>query len=89
MDSINTSQEQATTGKTSVFSQVGPKRVPLHNRMFKMGNFVGVNAYRVNRAALKHFYAESGYQIASTPHFLVCSHSDAPTMVIHWFAPKR
>ena len=65
-----------------------PKKVSLHNRMFKMGNFVGVNAYRLSRAALKHHYTESGYQIATTPHFLVCSRPEAPTMVIHWFAPK-
>ncbi len=88
MDSHNAFQEQATTSKASTSSPVIPKKVSLQNRMFKMGNFVGVNAYRLSRAVLKHHYAESRYQIAITPHFLVCSRPEAPTMVVHWFAPK-
>ena len=88
MNNNNASQELTTTSKSSASLQISSKKVSLHKRMFKMGNFVGVNAYRLSRAALKHHYAESGYQIAATPHFLVCSHPEAPTMVIHWFAPK-
>jgi len=49
---------------------------------------VGVNAYRVNRTALQQHYMHEGYQIATTPHFLVCTRPEAPTVIVHWFAPE-
>ena len=50
---------------------------------------IGINGYRVNRAALKQRFAEGGYQSQETPHFLLFTRSDPPTtVVVHWFAPE-
>ena len=88
MNNNNTSQEVTTTSKSSTSHQTSPKTVSFRDRSYTMGNVVGVNAYRVNRTSLKQHYTKGGYQISTTPHFLVCSHSKAPTTVIHWFAPE-
>lgn len=88
MNNNNVSQEATTTSKSSTSHQISTKRVSFRDRAYAMGNVVGVNAYRVNRTSLKHHYTEGGYQISTTPHFLVCSHSEAPTTVVHWFAPE-
>ncbi len=53
-----------------------------------MGSVVGINAYRVNRGSLKKHFVEGRYQLHETAHFLVGSHSEASTIVAHWFAPE-
>jgi len=88
MNNNNASQELTTTSKSSTSHQISPKKVSFRDRAYTMGNVVGVNAYHVNRASLKHSYIEDQYQISEMPHFLVCSRSEAPTMVVHWFAPE-
>ncbi|MEO8970941.1 MAG: class I SAM-dependent methyltransferase [Ktedonobacteraceae bacterium] len=66
------------------------KRVPVQERSFTMGNFVGINGYRVNRSLLKQRFAEGGYQLHETPHFLIFTRSVAPSLiVVHWFAPEE
>jgi SAM-dependent methyltransferase len=54
-----------------------------------VGHVIGINGYRVNRAALKQRFAEGGYQAHEAPHFLLLTRSEPPTIVIvHWFAPE-
>ncbi|MFL5627521.1 MAG: class I SAM-dependent methyltransferase [Ktedonobacteraceae bacterium] len=65
-----------------------PKQVPFQERAFPMGNVVGVNAFRISRASLKHRIAEGGYQVHETPHFLVGMQAKTPTLVVHWFSPE-
>ena len=66
-----------------------PRRVRFQDRAFASGNFVGVNAYRVNRAAFRRLMVEGGYSVQETAHFLVGLREGAPTVVVHWFAPEE
>lgn len=43
----------------------------LQERAHRIGTIVGVNAYRVNRAALRQGLITQGYEIQETPHFLI------------------
>jgi SAM-dependent methyltransferase len=76
----------------TAFTNDNPKirRVPIQERSFAMGKFVGVNGYHVHRNLLKRRFAEGGYQLQETPHFLIFSRSEAPALiVVHWFAPEE
>ena len=65
------------------------KKVSLKERAIIVGNVVGVNAHRANRALLKQRFAEGGYHIHETDHFLLFTREKAPsTIVAHWFAPQ-
>jgi len=82
------SQEQSTAGSLSFPNQTSLKKIPLQERAFPMGNILGINGYRVNRTSLKLHLAEKGYQVHETPHFLLGLLPEAPTVLVHWFAPK-
>lgn len=69
-------------------SDVPSKPVLFRERAFSMGNVVGINAYRINRAALKQRMIDGAYHIQETAHFLIGTQADAPMLVVHWFAPK-
>ncbi len=65
------------------------KRVSLKERAIIVGNVVGVNAHHANRSLLKQRFAEGGYHIHETHHFLLFTREQAPsTIVAHWFAPE-
>jgi SAM-dependent methyltransferase len=65
------------------------KKVSSRERTIIVGDVIGINGYRVNRAALKQRFAEGGYQAHETPHFLLFTRSEPPTtVVVHWFAPE-
>jgi 2-polyprenyl-3-methyl-5-hydroxy-6-metoxy-1,4-benzoquinol methylase len=72
------------------------KQVRLQERAFAVGNIVGINAYRVDRASLTQRLLNAGYQIRETIHFLVATldnggddDTDTPTLIFHWFAPQE
>jgi SAM-dependent methyltransferase len=66
------------------------KKVPVQERSFTMGKFVGINGYRINHSLLKQRFAEGGYQLYETPHFLIFTRAEAPSLiVVHWFAPQE
>jgi len=66
------------------------KKVPIQERSFTMGKFVGINGYHINHSLLKQRFAEGGYQLHETPHFLIFTRSEAPSLiVVHWFAPDE
>ena len=66
------------------------RKVSLQERAFTIGDFIGVNGYRVNRTALKNYLADVGYQVCETPHFLIGQHPTLPKkLVVHWFAPEE
>jgi len=88
MKNLEVFQEQALTDSSSPSHHARPKQVRFQERAFSMGNIIGVNAYRINRVALKQRLAEGGYQVHETGHFLVCTQAGTPTLVVHWFAPK-
>jgi len=54
-----------------------------------VGDVIGINGYRVNRAALKQRFTEGGYQPHQTAHFLLFTRAETPaTVIVHWFAPE-
>ncbi len=66
-----------------------PKKVPFRERAFVAGNFIGVNGYRVNQTALAQLITSSGYHIHETPHFMICTQTHSPTILVHRFAPAE
>jgi SAM-dependent methyltransferase len=71
-------------------SHCHPKRVPIQERAFSSGDKIGINGYRANRTLLKRRFAEGGYTLRETPHFLLCTRTAAPsTILVHWFAPEE
>ncbi len=66
------------------------KRISVQERSLTMGKFVGINGYRINHRLLKQRFAEGGYQLHETPHFLIFTRSKAPSLIIvHWFTPEE
>jgi len=62
--------------------------VPIQERAVLVGDITGVNGYRANRASLKQRFAEGGYHVDETEHFLLFRRAQAPTTIlVHWFAP--
>jgi SAM-dependent methyltransferase len=75
--------------RSSQKSQANPRKVSSRERTIVVGDVIGINGYRVNRAALKQRFAEGGYQAHETLHFLLFTRSEPPTtVVVHWFAPE-
>ncbi|MGI9057184.1 MAG: methyltransferase domain-containing protein [Ktedonobacteraceae bacterium] len=69
---------------------VSAKKTPIQERAITVGDFVVINAYGVNRVSLKHRFAEGGYLIQETVHFLLFLRDEAPgTIIVHWFAPEE
>lgn len=65
------------------------KKVSIKERAMMVGNIVGINAHRTDRALLKQRFAEGGYHVRETAHFLLFTREQAPsTIVAHWFAPE-
>ena len=65
------------------------KRVRFQERAFSIGNFVGVNGYRVNLAAFRRLMVEGGYVVEETGHFLPGLREGGPVVLVHWFAPEE
>lgn len=63
--------------------------MPIQERSVLVGDITGVNGYRANRALLKQRFAEGGYHVDETEHFLLFTRAQAPTTIlVHWFAPE-
>ncbi len=69
--------------------RIHPQKVPFRERAFVAGNFIGVNGYRVNQAALAQLISGNGYHIHETPHFMICTQTHSPTILVHRFAPAE
>lgn len=66
-----------------------PKKVSLKERSIMVGNVVGVNAHHADRELLKRRFAEGGYAVRETAHFLLFTREQPPsTIVAHWFSPE-
>src|SRR6516165_3928698 len=77
-----------TEGVSSSHSH--PKRVPIQERAFPVGNLIGINGYQANRTLLKQRFSEGGYKLQETSHFLLCTRTAEPsTVLVHWFAPAE
>src|SRR5712692_153059 len=65
------------------------KKVSSKERAVLEGNIIGINAYHANRGLLKQRFAEGGYDIHETNHFLLFTREKAPSIIVaHWFAPE-
>lgn len=63
------------------------KRIPIHERSVHVGDVIVVNGYRANRSLLKQRFAEGGYCLHETKHFLLFTRAEEPKLVlVHWFA---
>ncbi len=69
--------------------RIRPQKVPFRERAFVAGNFIGVNGYHVNQAALAQLISGNGYHIHETPHFMICTQTHSPTILVHRFAPEE
>lgn len=70
-------------------SEKPTRKVPIHERSVRVGDFIVVNARRANREALKARLAEGGYQLHETRHFLLFTREEEPRLILaHWFAPQ-
>ncbi len=65
------------------------RKVPFRERAFVAGKFIGVNGYRVNQSALAQLITGNGYHIHETPHFMICTQTHSPTILVHRFAPAE
>lgn len=66
------------------------KKVPIRAKSVLVGDMIVVNGYKVNQAALKQRFADGGYSIRETPHFLLFTRSVAPsTILVHKFGPEE
>ncbi len=69
---------------------MSPRKVPIQERSVLVGDIIFVNGHRVNQALLKKRFAEGGYEVKETPHFLLSTRSEAPgTILVHFFAPEE
>jgi 2-polyprenyl-3-methyl-5-hydroxy-6-metoxy-1,4-benzoquinol methylase len=77
-----------TEGMSS--SHPRPKRVPIRERAFTIGDLTGINGYHANQTLLKQRFSEGGYQLQETPHFMLCTRTAVPsTILMHWLAPEE
>jgi SAM-dependent methyltransferase len=66
------------------------KKVPIQERSVLVGDMIVVNGHGVNRTLLKQRFAEGGYLVQETPHFLLFTRSEAPTTIlVHRFTPEE
>jgi 2-polyprenyl-3-methyl-5-hydroxy-6-metoxy-1,4-benzoquinol methylase len=66
------------------------KRVPIQDRSYTINELTGINGYLANRTLLKQRFAEGGYLLQETPHFLLFTRTAAPsTILVHWIAPEE
>src|SRR6266699_3202293 len=79
-----------TKSQTSVNEASLSKKVSIQERSVLVGDIIFVNGHGVNRTALTQRFAEGGYQVQETPHFLLFTRSEAPTTILaHWFSPEE
>jgi SAM-dependent methyltransferase len=65
------------------------RTIPIQERSVRVGDVIVVNGYRARRSSLTARFAEGGYQVHETQHFLLFTRAEEPkTILVHWFAPE-
>ncbi len=65
------------------------RTIPIQERSVRVGDVIVVNGYRAKRSLLKARFAEGGYQVHETQHFLLFTRAEEPKLIlVHWFAPE-
>lgn len=76
-------QEYITTTENPL-SNISSKKTHIQNRAIMVGSFVNISGYHVNLASLKRRFAQGGYHIHETAHFLLFLRDEAPgTIIVH------
>jgi SAM-dependent methyltransferase len=86
------SKEQLMPESQTTINNVHPKtkQVSIQERSVLVGEMIVVNGHGANRTLLKQRFAEGGYQVQETPHFLLFTRSEAPTTIlVHVFASEE
>jgi len=79
-------ENQATIDNTNPKT----KKVPIQERSVLVGDMIVVNGHGVSQTLLKQRFAEGGYLVQETPHFLLFTRSEAPTTIlVHRFTPEE
>ncbi len=66
------------------------RTIPIQERSVRVGDVIVVNGYRANRSSLTARFAEGGYQVHETRHFLLFTRAEEPKIIlVHWFAPEE
>ena len=66
------------------------RKIPIHERSVRVGDVIVVNGSRANRTLLKQRFAEGGYSLHETRHFLLFTRAEEPKLIlVHWFAPEE
>jgi SAM-dependent methyltransferase len=65
------------------------RTIPIQERSVRVGDVVVVNGYHARRSSLKARFAEGGYQVHETQHFLLFTRAEEPKLIlVYWFAPE-
>jgi hypothetical protein len=65
------------------------RMIPIQERSVRVGDVIVVNGYRARRSSLTALFAEGGYQVHETQHFLLFTRAGEPKLIlVHWFAPE-
>jgi SAM-dependent methyltransferase len=63
--------------------------ISIQERSVRVGDVIVVNGYRVKHARLERQFADAGYQVHETKHFLLFTRAEEPKLIlVHWFAPE-
>ncbi|HZS76472.1 MAG TPA: class I SAM-dependent methyltransferase [Ktedonobacteraceae bacterium] len=66
------------------------RKIPIHERSVRVGDVIVVNGHNIKRNQFKDRFAEGGYQVHETPHFLLFTREEAPKIVlVHWFTSEE
>lgn len=72
---------------TIVNASPNSKKVSIQERSVLVGKIIVVNGHGVNLEALKERFAEGGYQVQETPHFMLFTRQEEPsTVLVHRFS---
>ncbi len=72
--------------KTSAHSS---RKISILERSVRIDDVIVINGHGVNRTLLKHSFAQGGYTVHETAHFLLFTREAEPkTNLVHWFKPE-
>jgi len=58
------------------------RTIPVQERSVRVGDVIVVNGYRDRRSSLKARFAEGGYQVHDTQHFLLFIRAEEPKLIL-------
>lgn len=78
------------TETVTSIQQNNHRKVSIQERSVLLEDIIFVNGYGTKRVSLKQRFAEGGYQVQETSHFLLFTRLETPTTIlVHWFAPEQ